>query len=85
MIDKPIDDWSSITAAITNNGTYYLIQTDELDIEVEKNPFKVHFKDKSGFDLLRDDFTEYDDAYNFTGQSGNTTSKLKCRKAVPTS
>ena len=88
MIDKSYDDWANAGATLTDNGTHYLIQTSELDVEVFKTPFKVHFKDKSGFYLLQDDFTEYDDAYNYTGQSGwagGTSSKLKCRKQVPNS
>ncbi|MFC1452914.1 hypothetical protein ACFLSJ_06170, partial [Verrucomicrobiota bacterium] len=85
MIDKPVDQWSSFPATLTDSGSHYLIQTSELDIEIDKTPYKVHFKDKSGFYLLQEDFTEYDDAYNYTGQSGNTTSKLKCRKTVPSS
>ena len=85
MIDKPVEEWPAVTATLTDNGSHYLIQTSELDIEIEKAPYKIHFKDKSGFYLLQDDFTEYDDAYFYSGQSGNTTSKLKCRKVVPTS
>ncbi|MBU0678992.1 MAG: DUF5110 domain-containing protein [Verrucomicrobia bacterium] len=87
MIDKALDQWSSAAAALSDQGSYYLIETSELNIEIEKTPYKIHFKDKSGFYLLQEDFTEYDDTYNYTGQSGwsgGGISKLKSRKTVPT-
>jgi alpha-glucosidase len=83
MIDKAYTNWPAAGATLTDQGTHYLITTPHLDVEIQKTPFKVHFKDKTGFYLLQDDFTEYDDAYNFTGQSANTVSKLKCHKVMP--
>jgi len=84
MIAKPFTNWASVAATIIDQGTKYLIQTSELDVEVEKTPLKVHFKDKSGFYLLQDDFVERDSDYNFTGQRGTGSSKLKNRKIMPT-
>lgn len=84
MIAKPFTNWSFTSTTITDQGSKYLIQTTQLDVEVEKTPLKIHFKDKSGFYLLQDDFVEFDSAYNYTGQRGTSSSKLKCRKIMPT-
>ena len=83
MIAKPSNDWSNTSASLVDQGTKFLIQTTELDVEVEKTPFKVHFKSKAGFYLLQDDFTERDSDYGFTGQRGTGSSKLKNRKIFP--
>jgi len=85
MIDKPLENWSASGATLSDEGTYYRMETAELDIHIEKAPYKIHFKDKSGFSLLQDDFTEYDPDYKFTGQSCGETAKLKCQKIVPAS
>jgi len=83
MIAKPASNWTGTATTIIDQGTKYLIQTSELDVEVEKTPLKVHFKDKSGFYLLQDDRMEFDSAYNFTGQRGTSSSKLKTVKVMP--
>ena len=56
MIAKPLANWTSAAATISDQGSKYVIQTSQLDIEVEKTPLKIHFKDKSGFYLLQEDF-----------------------------
>lgn len=84
MIAKPLGEWSAHTASITDQGSRYVIQTAQLDVEVEKSPFKVHFKSKAGYFLSQDDFTERDSDYNFTGQRGTGSSKLKNRRFMPT-
>jgi len=84
MIAKPFTNWSFTAATISDQGSKYVIQTTQLDIEVEKTPLKIHFKDKTGYYLLQDEFVEYDSAYNYTGQRGTSSSKLKCRKLMPT-
>ena len=65
-IAKSFDSWPAFTSTFTNlSATNYLIQTDLLDIEVVKtNKFQVHFKDKSGYDLLRDFQIEFDSSYH---------------------
>ncbi|MBP7828410.1 MAG: DUF4968 domain-containing protein [Kiritimatiellae bacterium] len=83
MIAKPLADWTSAGATISDQGSKYVIQTSQLDIEVEKTPLKIHFKDKSGFYLLQEDFMEYDAGYSYTGQRGTGSSKLKCQKIMP--
>jgi len=83
MIAKPLADWSATSATLSDQGSKYVIQTSELDVEIEKSPFKVHFKSKSGFYLLQDDFVERDADYNYTGQRGTGSSKLKNRKIFP--
>ena len=69
----------------TDQGGTYLIQTPQLDVVVTKSPFKVDFKDKSGFYLVQDDHSEFDSSYAYTGQSGWTSQdfKLKCLKTLP--
>ncbi len=83
MIAKPLNDWGSSSSTISDGGTKYVISTTLLDVEVEKTPYKVHFKSKNGFYLLQDDFTERDSDYGFTGQRGTGSSKLKNRKIFP--
>ncbi|MCB1101530.1 MAG: DUF5110 domain-containing protein [Kiritimatiellae bacterium] len=83
MIAKPADQWSATPATLTDQGTKYLLQTSELDVEIEKTPLKIHFKSKSGFYLLQDDFMERDADYYYNGQRGTGSSKLKCRKIMP--
>jgi len=87
MIAKQPGAWATISnnVTFTDQGTTYLISTPQLDIVVTKSPFKVDFKDKSGFYLLRDDHSEFDSAYSYTGQSGFSSGgfKLKCLKTLP--
>ncbi|MFH0879086.1 MAG: TIM-barrel domain-containing protein [Lentisphaerota bacterium] len=83
MIAKPFTNWPAVTASLSDLGSSYLLQTAELDVEIIKSPLKVHFKDKSGFYLLQDDHMEFDSAYNYTGQRGTSSSKLKCQKVMP--
>ena len=83
MIAKPFTNWANANAVLTDQGTKYLLQTTQLDVEIEKTPMKIHFKDKSGYYLLQDDKTEFDSAYNYTGQRGTSSSKLKTQKVMP--
>lgn len=83
MIAKSFTNWPAVSATITDQGASYRIETSQLIVDVEKTPFKVHFKDKTGFYLLQDDKTEFDSAYNFTGQRGTSSSKLKTQKVMP--
>lgn len=86
MIAKPPSLWPTISNGVsfTDQTTNYLIQTPQLDIVVTKSPFKVDFKDKSGFYLLQDDYSQFDSSYGYTGQSGWTSGgfKLKCLKKL---
>jgi alpha-glucosidase (family GH31 glycosyl hydrolase) len=83
MIAKPLANWPASAATLVDQTTKFVIQTSQLDVEIEKTPFKVHFKSKSGFYLLQDDFVERDADYSFTGQRGTGSSKLKNRKLFP--
>lgn len=83
MIARPFTNWPAVSATITDQGSSYRIETSQLIVDVDKTPFRVHFKDKSGFPLLQDDKTEFDPAYNFTGQRGTGSSKLKAQKMMP--
>ena len=40
MIEKPFEDWPDAGATLSDQGGHYLIQTAELDVEIEKTPFK---------------------------------------------
>ncbi|MBU0677289.1 MAG: DUF5110 domain-containing protein [Verrucomicrobia bacterium] len=63
-IAKPLPDWTSVESEFRDEGDKYIVETSELIVEIVKSPnFKVHFKDKSGFYLLRDIRTEYDTEY----------------------
>jgi alpha-glucosidase len=83
MIAKAFTNWPAAGATISDLGSTYVLQTAQLDVEIVKSPCKIHFKDKSGFYLLQDDHMEFDSAYNFTGQRGTSSSKLKCLKVMP--
>lgn len=87
MIAKQPGEWATISNSVTfaDQGATYLIQTPQLDVVVTKSPFKVDFKDRSGFYLLRDDHSEFDSAYGYSGQSGWSSGgfKLKCIKTLP--
>ncbi len=83
MIAKPFTNWPAVSATLADNGSSYRLETTQLIVDIDKTPFKVHFKDKSGFFLLQDDKTEFDPAYNFTGQRGTGSSKLKAQKVMP--
>ena len=93
---KPFDSWPPFSCAFTDaSPTNFLIETDHLLIEVVKSPeFQVHFKDKGGYDLLRDYHIEYDPDYNpladptYYPSSGAVTGtplgyKLKAIKVMP--
>ena len=86
MIVKPVSLWPTISNSVTftDQGGTYLIQTPQLNVVVTKSPFKVDFQDKSGYDLLNDDHSEFDSSYGYTGQSGWTSGdfKLKCIKTL---
>lgn len=86
MIAKVSNQWAAVSSTFTDQGSTYLVSTPQLDVVVTKTPFKVDFKDKTGYYLLRDDHTEFDSAYNYTGQSGWSSGgfKLKCIKTLPT-
>ena len=64
MIAKALGDWPAFPVNVTDQGATYLIATPQLDVVVEKNPFRVHFKDKGGDILLADDRIEYDPDYH---------------------
>ncbi len=87
MIAKRMSLWATISnsVAFTDQGATYLISTPQLDVVVTKSPFKVDFKDKSGFYLLRDDHSEFDSSYGYTGQSGWSSGgfKIKSIKTLP--
>lgn len=83
MIAKPLEEWPATSGTFTDEGTHYRLATSELDVIIQKNPFKVDFKDKSGFMLLQDGQMEYDPDYNFVGQRGTGSSKVKNLKVMP--
>jgi|APTNR8051073442_1049403.scaffolds.fasta_scaffold00006_28 alpha-glucosidase len=84
MIAKPLSDWSSPSTTITDQGSKYLLLTSQVRVEIEKSPLKIHFMDvNGGYYLLQDDFMAFDSAYNYTGQRGTSSSKLKCQKVMP--
>ncbi len=64
-IAKPLAQWPSFAATFSAaSPTNFLIQTDQLNVEVVfSNRFQVHFKDSLGRDLLRDRQLEWDSAY----------------------
>lgn len=83
MIHKPLGQWTAASTTFSDQGTYYLLSTTLLDVIINKSPFKVDFKDKTaGYYLSQDWNMEYDPAYNYTGQRGTSSSKLKCSKVV---
>ena len=86
MIAKPMSLWPTISNSVsfTDQGATYLISTPQLDVVVTKSSFKVDFKDKSGFYLSQDDFSQFDSSYGYSGQSGWTSGgfKLKCLKKI---
>src|SRR6266850_922725 len=83
MVAKASNQWAAVSSTFTDQGATYLISTPQLDVVVTKSPFKVDFKDKSGYYLLQDDHMEFDPAYSYTGQRGTGSSKLKCIKQMP--
>src|ERR1041384_6952285 len=58
MIAKASNQWAAVSSAFTDQGSTYLISTPQLDVVVTKSPFKVDFKDKSGFYLVQDNHLE---------------------------
>lgn len=64
-IDKTYSEWPSIAMTWTNQGnTNLVIETDDLLIDIVlSNRFQIHFRDKTGFPLLRDLQMEYDADY----------------------
>lgn len=85
MIAQQLSHWGAVTSSIIDQGSTYLIQTPQLDVVVTKNPFRVDFKDPSGYPLLEDAAMEYDPAYSMPGGTSwpNGISKLKCVKKMP--
>jgi alpha-glucosidase len=83
MIAKTTNQWSAVGATYTDNGSTYTISTPQLDVVITKSPFKVDFKDKTGYYLLQDDHMEFDPAYGYSGQTGTGASKVKCFKQMP--
>lgn len=83
MVAKKLEDWPTTTATFSDEGAHFKLATSELDVIIHKAPFKVDFKDKSGFMLLQDGQLEYDPAYNYVGQRGTGISKLKNLKVMP--
>src|ERR1017187_8405930 len=84
MIVKPFSNWVVVATSIVDQGTNYLIQTPQLNVFVNKSPFKVDFVDRNaGYILLQDDPTnsiQYDPTYTMPGGTGLPAgiSKLKC-------
>lgn len=70
-IAKPLAEWPSFLSTFTAvSPTNYLIQTDQLRIEVVfSNRFLVNFKDSAGRDLLRDRRLEWDSDYSMLGDT----------------
>ena len=64
IIAKPFENWANAGATFSDQGATYLISTPQLDVVVDKNPFRVHFKNKAGVTLLQDDRIEYDPDYH---------------------
>ena len=84
MIAKPLTNWPSASASVTDQGSKYVLLTSQLQVEIEKTPLKIHFKDGNGaYYLLQEDKMEFDSAYNYTGQRGTGVSKLKAMKVMP--
>jgi len=83
MINKPFTNWPGFAASLSDQGGSYRISTTELDVDIEKTPLKIQFKDKSGYYLLQEDHMEYNAGYNYTGQRGSGNSKLYCQKVMP--
>jgi len=64
-IAKPIEQWASFNCDFNDQGDIFLVETDDLVVEIVKNPnVQVHFKDKAGWYLLRDDRMEYNADYH---------------------
>ncbi len=65
-IAKPFSNWPAFSLAITNlGGTNLALTTSSLRVDIVlSNKFQIHFKDVSGYDLLRDFQIEYDPGYH---------------------
>lgn len=65
-IAKPAASWASFSSTWTDaSATNYLIDTGQLHVEIVKSPkFQVHFRDPTGYDLLRDYQVEWDPDYH---------------------
>jgi alpha-glucosidase len=91
MIAKQFSNWVAVATSIADQGTNYLIQTPQLNVFVNKNPFKVDFVDRNaGYTLLQDDPTnsiQFDPTYTMPGGTALPAgiSKLKCTKVMPAS
>lgn len=85
MIARRFSDWAAVTTQISDRGAYYLIQTPQLNVFVNKRPFKVDFQDLNGYFLLRDDHLEYTPSYQMHDDTKwlDGCAKLKCTKQMP--
>jgi alpha-glucosidase len=90
MIARSFSNWPAVVTSITDQGTNYLIQTPQLNVLVNKSPFKVDFVDRNaGYTMLQDDPTnsiQFDPTYMMIDGTALPTgiSKLKCTKLMPT-
>jgi len=84
MVAKQSNQWAAVSATFTDQGSTYLISMPQLDVVVTKSPFKVDFKDKTGYYLSQDVATYFNSAYGYTGQSGFSSGdyKLKTIKSI---
>ncbi len=75
MIAKQFSNWVAVATSIADQGTNYLIQTPQLNVFVNKNPFRVDFADRNaGYTMLQDDPTnsiQYDPTYTMPGDSSS--------------
>ncbi len=64
-IDKSFSNWPAFNQTFSQpSPTNFLIQTDELTVSITlSNAFQVHFRDPSGYEVLRDGRIEYDVDY----------------------
>jgi alpha-glucosidase len=85
MVAKPLGQWPTKTLTVVDQGSTYLLSTPQLDVVVTKSPFKVDFKDKSGFYLSQDNTNFFNSAYIYQAQSGWTSGdyKLKAARVLP--
>jgi alpha-glucosidase len=89
MIARSFSNWPAVTTSITDQGANYLIQTLQLNVLVNKSPFKVDFVDRNaGYTMLQDDPTnsiQYDPTYTMIDGTALPTgiSRLKCTKLMP--
>ncbi len=63
-IAKSIGDWPTHAVQYAESATNFVVETDQLIIEVVKDPFRVHFHSPAGHTLLRSQTMEYDVTYH---------------------